>query len=271
MNVYPLVLFLLLLSYNLMAKPKETVIATVNGRNILQQDFQQSYLQNKMFVGNEIITKRKVLNDLIRRELGVERAKKNKIDSDPEVQKKIEDILYHAQLSRDLESRFKKIKVTEKELKKYYSLHPEYRTAHILLRVRVKPSVKEVEAALKQINKIYDEVNKDPSKFEQLANRYSQIGTAPAGGDIGFQPAVKLAPKYFQAINGKKPGYITPPIRTQFGYHIIKVLAVKQFGDIDKRVYNKIVYDTKRDKIIDNYFVELKKNASIKINEKLLQ
>lgn len=242
-------------------------VANVDGAKISLEEFKQSYTQNLLFVGKDIVTKNKVLDDLINRKLGIKKAKKNNLANDPEVQRKIEDILYHAQISKDLEGEFKKIKVTEADIKDYYAKHPEYRTAHILLRVRAQPSVAEVEAALKQINKIHDEVTKDPNKFAQLANRYSQIGSAPAGGDIGFQPAVKLAPRYFRAINGKKVGYISPPIRTQFGYHIIKVLAKKSFKDIETNLYKKIVYDTKRDAIMANYFKDLRKGVSIKINE----
>ena len=50
------------------------------------------------------------------------------------------------------------------------------------------------------------------------------------------------------------------------GIHIIKVLGVKSFDQIDKNVYKKIIYDAKRDAIIDNYFKNLAKGASIKTN-----
>ena len=49
---------------------------------------------------------------------------------------------------------------------------------------------------------------------------------------MGFQPASQLATEYFKAIKGKSVGYISPPVRTQFGYHIIKVLAAKSYEKI---------------------------------------
>jgi peptidyl-prolyl cis-trans isomerase C len=50
------------------------------------------------------------------------------------------------------------------------------------------------------------------------------------------------------------------------GYHIIKVLGVKTIDQIDKNLYKKIIYDTKRDAIIADYFKNLAKGAAIKTN-----
>lgn len=252
------------LSNNLLYSATDTV-AEVNGSKISKDVFNASYKQNLLFVTNKKVTKEKVLNDLINRELGVQRAKGNNLHNDPIVQKKMEDIMYHAQISKDLEPELKKIKVKDPDVKDYYQNHPEFRTAHILFRVRAQPEVKETEAALKQALKIYQMVKKKPGKFPELANKYSQSSTAVNGGDLGFQPAIIMAPEYFEAIKGKSKGYITPPVRTQFGYHIIKVLSVKKFKDINLARYKKLVYDQKRDKILENYFKGLRNKANIKI------
>ena len=254
----------LFLSNNLLYSATETV-AEVNGSKISKDVFNASYKQNLLFVTNKKVTKEKVLNDLINRELGVQRARGNDLHKDPIVQKKMEDIMYHAQISKDLEPKLKKIKVKDNDVKDYYQKHPEFRTAHILFRVRAQPEVKETEAALKQALKIYQMAKKKPGKFPELANKYSQSSTAVNGGDLGFQPAIIMAPEYFEAIKGKSKGYITPPVRTQFGYHIIKVLSVKKFKDINLPRYKKLVYDQKRDKILEDYFKSLRDKANIKI------
>ena len=151
----------------------------------------------------------------------------------------MEDVLYHAQISKDLEPRLKEINVTDDDVKNYYKDHPEYRTAHILFRIRPQPEKDEFRPALTQAMKVYRELEKNPKKFAELANRFSQSATAPNGGDIGFQPAVRLAPEYFQSIRGRAIDTIIPPVRTQFGYHIIKVLAVKDYEEINKTLYKK--------------------------------
>lgn len=246
----------------------DQVVATVNGKNITKKQFEDYHLQNLKFVGTRKIDKEVSLRDLINRELAIQKAKKTGLDKNAEVISKQEDILFHAQVSKDLENEFKKIQVTDEDVKKYYNDHAEYRTAHILYRLRAEPTPEEVKAALEQSMEIYSMLKKNPDDFAKLANKFSQTSGAPVGGDLGFQPPNRLAPEYFEAIKGKKVGFISEPIRTQMGYHIIRVLGVKSFDQIDKNLYKKIIYDTKRDALIESYFAQLEKGANIKTNLK---
>jgi len=267
-----LVIATLIISSSLIAaKKKDPVVATVNGKAIHKSIFDEAFKQNLQFVSKKPVSKEKVLYDLINRELGIKRAKDNKIDADPVVIKKMEDIMYHAQISKDLEPVLKKIEVSDKDVKTYYENNKEYRTAHILLRVRVTPTKDEVRAAQDQAFKLYEQLKSKPDKFSQLANKFSQSSTAPNGGDLGFQPSVRLAPEYFKAIKGRTVGHITPPVRTQFGYHIIKILAVKDYKSINSALYKKLVYDNKRDSILEGYFKGLREKAKITINKEVLK
>ena len=243
------------------------VVATVNGRTISKKEFEDYHLQNLKFVGQRKITKEVSVQDLINRELGIAKAKKTGLDKDPTVVSRQEDILYHAQTSKDLENEFKKINVSDDEVKSYYEDNKEYRTAHILYRLRAEPSEDEVKGALTQSQEIYNQLQKNPEDFAKLANKFSQTTAAPVGGDLGFQPPTRLAPEYFAAIKGQKPGFVTKPTRSQMGYHVIKVLGVKSIDQIDKNLYKKIIYDRKRDALIENYFKGLAKGADIKINQ----
>lgn len=246
------------------------VVATVNGKAITKKQFEDYHLQNLKFVGQRKITKEVSLHDLIHRELGIQKARKTGLDKDPVVVSKQEDILYHAQMSKDLEGEFKKITVTDDDLKNYYADNKEYRTAHILFRLRAEPTPEEVKTGFAQSMDIYATLEKSPEDFPKLANKHSQTTAAPVGGDLGFQPPTRLAPEYYEAIKGQKVGYITKPVRTQMGYHIIKILGVKSFDQIDKNLYKKIIYDNKRDAIIESYYKNLAKGADIKTNSNLL-
>ncbi len=245
---------------------QKDVVATVNGRNITKSQFEEYHLQNLKFVGQRKITKEISLQDLINRELGIQKAKKTGLDKDPEVVAKQEDILFHAQISKDLENEFKKIVVSDDDVKKYYDENKEYRSAHILYRLRAEPTPDEVKASYDQSMAIYAQLQKSPEDFAKMANKYSQTSAAPVGGDLGFQPPTRLAPEYYEAIKGQKVGFISKPIRSQMGYHIIKVLGVKSYDQIDKNLYKKIIYDKKRDALIENYFKNLAKGAVIKTN-----
>ncbi len=249
----------------------DAVVATVNGVEIKKGQLDQAFEENLMYVSDKIVTKEKVLNDIIAREVGIKKAKDAGLQNDPIVKTKMEDVLYHAQISKDLEKKLQGIVVSDKEAQEYYSKNKEYRTAHILFRIRVAPQKEEVEEAMKKSLEVYKQLQAKPQQWSELANKYSQSSTAPAAGDLGYLPAVKYAPEYFKAINGKANGFITSPIRTQFGYHIIKVLGVKDYKDVDPALYKKIVYDQKRDRILDDYFAELRKGATVKINKEYLK
>jgi peptidyl-prolyl cis-trans isomerase C len=245
---------------------QKEVVATVNGRNITKKQFEEYHLQNLKFVGQRKITKEISLQDLVNRELGIQKAKKTGLDKDPVVVAKQEDILFHAQISKDLENEFKKIVVSDDDVKAYYEGNKEYRSAHILYRLRAEPTADEVKASYEQSVAIYSQLQKNPEDFAKMANKYSQTSAAPIGGDLGFQPPTRLAPEYYEAIKNQKVGFITKPVRSQMGYHIIKVLGVKTIDQIDKNLYKKIIYDTKRDAIIADYFKNLAKGAAIKTN-----
>jgi peptidyl-prolyl cis-trans isomerase C len=249
----------------------DAAVATVNGTKITKFQLEQAYKENMMFVSNKVVNKEKVLNDLINRELGIAKAKQAKYDQDPVVKRKMEDVLYHAQISKDLEQKLSKINVTEKEVESYYKTHQEYRVAHILFRVKATPDKKESEEALDQAMRVYKTLQENPDKFTELANKFSQSSVAPIGGDMGFVPAANMAPEFFTSIKDKAIGHITSPVRTQFGYHVIKVLGVKEYKQVSLPFYQKVVYDIKRDDILQQYFKDLKKNASISINNKLLE
>ncbi len=245
---------------------QKDVVATVNGRVITKKQFEEYHLQNLKFVGQRQITKEISLQDLINRELGIIKAKKTGTDKEAAIVAKQEDILFHAQISKDLEGQFKKITVSDDDVKKYYEDNKEYRTAHILYRLRAEPTPDEVKAAYEQTMAIYAQLQKTPDDFAKMANKYSQTSAAPVGGDLGFQPPTRLAPEYFEAIKGQKAGFISKPTRSQMGYHIIKVLGVKSFEQIDKNLYKKIIYDKKRDALMDEYFKGLAQGVVIKKN-----
>jgi len=262
----------IILSSLTFAADKDPVVAKVNGQEIRKSTLYRYHQDNLKFArAIKRVTLENSLDDLINRIVGIDRAKKNKIDKQPHVIKKMEDILYHAQISKDMEDELKKIKVTDAEVKKFYEDNPEYRTAQILLRQRAVPDEEEVKKLKTLEVEIYNEVTKNPKNFLEIAQRYNQANSVTIGGDLGYQPRTRLTPEFYAAIKGKKVGTVTKPFKTQFGRHIVKILGVKTYEQIDKNMYKKIIYDIKRDKMIADYFDELKKKSSVKIYSKNLR
>lgn len=263
---------LILLSTITFSQDKDPVVATVNGKKIKRSTLLKYHQDNLKFVrGTKKVTLESSLDDLVNRIIGIDRAKKNNLNKDPRVVKKMNDILYHAQISKDLEEDLKKIQVSDKEVEQFYKQNPEYRTAQILFRLRALPSKEEVEKTFKKAMDVYAEVSKKPDTFLDYATRFSQSSNAVDGGDLGYQPKTRLTPEYYSAINGKKKGTIVKPFRTQYGIHVVKILGEKNSEQINKEMYKKIIYDIKRDKILDNYFAGLRKGADVKVEKKYLQ
>jgi parvulin-like peptidyl-prolyl isomerase len=251
------------------SKDKDPIVAVVNGQKIKKSTLYKYHVNNLKFVkALKKTTLEGSLDDLINRKIGIDKAKKNNLHKNPAVIKKMNDIVYHAQISRDLEGELKKIKVSDDDVKNYYSNNPEYNTAQILYRLRAVPSKEDVEKALDQSLALYKQLNKTPEKFSDIARTFSQTSTAQIGGELGYQPRTKLTLEYYEAIKNKNIGFITKPFRSQYGVHIVKVLGVKKYKQIEKKMYKKIIYDIKRDEILANYFKKERSNSKVKIYTK---
>lgn len=266
---------ILTLSTNIFANNADPVVAEVNGKKIKKSTLLSYHKQNLNFIQNKKkINLETSLNDLVDRIIGIDAAKKAQIDKRPDVIKKMNDIVYHAFISDELAPKLNKIKVTDNEIKTYYKANPEYRTSQILLRLRTLPSEEEVAQALEAAQRIYNQARKDmkknPNIFAELAQKYGQTTTAPIGGDMGYQPKVRLSTEYYAAIKGKKKGYIPNPFRTQYGIHVVMVTGEKTYEQIDKDLYKKIIYDEKRDAILAKYFADKRKASKVKINKQEL-
>lgn len=250
----------------------DPIVAEVNGTTIRQSTLLKYHEQNLKFVqSNKDTSIEASLNQLIDRAIGIKAAKSAGIQKDPEVVKKMNDILYHAYISKQLTSKLQSITVTEKDVREYFNKYPEYKTSQILLRLRAIPSPEEVGQTLELANNIYKDAKQNPDNFSELAKKYGQTSTSLTGGDMGFQPRSRLSKEYFDTINGRNIGFISKPIRTQYGIHIIKVTGKKEYSEIDQNLYKSIIHNQKRDEIMNNYFEAQRKAAKIKINKENLK
>jgi parvulin-like peptidyl-prolyl isomerase len=261
-------LTVLSLSTSMFASNADPVVAEVNGTTIKKSTLLSYHKQNLNFVkSTKTVTMEASLNDLIDRIIGVGSAKKVNLHKRADVVKKMNDVVYHAFISDELTPKLNKIKITDSQIDTYYKKYPEYKTSQILLRLRTLPSEDEVANALETSVKIYNEAVKNPKLFPKLAQQYSQTTTSTTGGDMGYQPRIRLAEKYYESIKGKKEGYVTKPFRTQYGIHVVLVTGEKQLKQIDRALYKKILYDVQRDSILVKYFANKRKSAKIKINK----
>jgi peptidyl-prolyl cis-trans isomerase D len=105
---------------------------------------------------------------------------------------------------------------------------PEKRTAsHILINVKKGASAAEDAAAKAKAQAILDEVRKNPNDFAKIAKAQSQDpGSAELGGDLGVVQKGVFVKPVEDAIYGLKEGEVSGLVRSEFGYHIIKITKI---------------------------------------------
>ena len=95
---------------------------------------------------------------------------------------------------------------------------------HILIKVNQIVSPAEARRKLLELKERLD--NK-AAKFEELARLYSNDGSASKGGDLGWIYPGDTVPEFERGMNALKPGQVSEPVESPFGYHLIEVLERK--------------------------------------------
>jgi peptidyl-prolyl cis-trans isomerase C len=125
----------------------------------------------------------------------------------------------------------KEIAVSDAEVHDYYVANqarfaqPEQiNVRHVLIKVKPDADEATIAAARKKIEQILEQA-KTGADFAELAKKHSQGPTAPKGGELGFLPRGRLVKPFEDAAFALKPGEISGVVRTQYGFHIIKLEA----------------------------------------------
>ena len=130
----------------------------------------------------------------------------------------------------------KKITVTPAEVGDYYTghksafNHPDLiRTSQIFIMVPESATPEQDKLARQRAETVLARARKGED-FAKLAKEYSMDGSASTGGDVGLVPKGSLNPEYEEAAFALQVGAISDVVRTQAGYHIIKVTEKRKAG-----------------------------------------
>ncbi|MDD5491080.1 MAG: peptidylprolyl isomerase [bacterium] len=177
----------------------------------------------------------------------------------------------------------------EAEVQKYYDEHKkelkqddQVRARHILIRVDEKADLKTQSAALKKVQEIQDKIKKGED-FASLAKEYSEDpGSKETGGDLGFFTKDTMVPEFSKAAFALKPGQVSDPVKTSFGYHLIKVEETKPSKQLTmedevpvgggknvkiKEYIQNMLYQQAMEKKFEEWLKELKSKAKIETHE----
>ncbi len=126
------------------------------------------------------------------------------------------------------------IKYTEDELKKVYEsqkssfgVGEERKASHILLEITNPDDEKEVNSILEKANKLKERIEGGES-FAEIAKKESDDpGSSVQGGDLGYFGKNIMDPAFESTAFAMKEGDVSDPVKTSFGYHIIKLEKIR--------------------------------------------
>jgi peptidyl-prolyl cis-trans isomerase SurA len=146
------------------------------------------------------------------------------------------------------------------------------KVAHIMVRIKKDATDEERENAEKKINEIYDKLQQGED-FAELAKQYSDDkGSASKGGELPvFSTGRMVASFEDAAFSLKEDGEISKPVLTEFGWHIIKRISLKDLGTYDEeyeRIKAKVARDSRSNKSKETMISRIQKEYGFKENLK---
>lgn len=139
----------------------------------------------------------------------------------------------------------------------------EIRVSHILVRSQMGDPVSE-ERALRKVGEIYNELQKPESIWEQVCQQFSEdVGTRNTGGRLPWISLGYVIPE-FEAVAFalQEEGEISPPVKTPYGYHIIRLEERKPlapFEEMEPMIKSRIMRDS-RSTLISSQVVAMQKS-----------
>ncbi|HEY3309251.1 MAG TPA: peptidylprolyl isomerase [Desulfuromonadaceae bacterium] len=254
------------------SKKEGQVLAEVNGGTITSGDFNREVKNLPDYLKAMAETpqgRKEMLDTMVIRELILQQAAKDGIDKSPEIEDKLKDLRKRLVVESFLKKKVEtESKVSDEELKKFYEQNkdkfktgPQLKASHILVKTE-----KEAKDILAQI--------KAGGNFEELAKKNSVDSSAAKGGDLGWFGQGTMVPAFEQAASKLKEGQVSDVVKSDFGYHIIKLTGkrtagVRPFEEVKEQIKGAVM-PSKQQEVFQKIKDELKKNAKVVVKEDAL-
>jgi peptidyl-prolyl cis-trans isomerase C len=202
-------------------------VATVNGQPITKAVFEEAVAGVPPQMQSQMATlegREALLDDLVTQEVLVQEGRRIGVEKDAAVKSRMEEarrqILVQSTLQKIVET-----DVTDEKVKAYYESHKDefrqVRASHIVVETEEQAqAVKKRAAGSADFAALAKEVSTDPSAQEN-------------GGDLGFFRKDQMVKPFADKAFAMKVSEISDPVKTEFGYHIIKVVETKDAEPLD--------------------------------------
>ena len=222
----------------------QEVLAVVAGEEITQEEFnaflqavpreQQAYLSNPQF-------REQCLQQLISLRLYTKLGEEKKLEETEEFKKMMENARRDILAQMAMREVMKTVAVSEEELKAYYEENKKQYSKGDT--VSAKHILTEDEDTCKAIQA---SIEKGEKTFEDAAKESSTCPSGAKGGDLGVFGRGQMVKEFEDAAFGAQIGQIVGPVKTQFGYHLIKVeqkneATVAGFEEVKETIHRTLL------------------------------
>jgi peptidyl-prolyl cis-trans isomerase C len=254
------------------AKKEGKVLAEVNSGSITTGDFDRELKNLPEYLKAMADTpqgRKEMLDTMVIRELILQQASKDGLDKGADIEEKLQDLKKRLIVESFLKKKVEvESKVSDEDMKKFYEQNKDkfksgeqIKASHIL--VKTEKEAKDILALLKA-----------GGNFEELAKKNSADASAAKGGDLGWFGKGSMVPAFEKAALALKEGQISDVVKSDFGFHIIKLTGkrpagIRPFEEVQEQIKGAIM-PTKQQEVFQKIKEELKKTAKITIKEDVL-
>jgi peptidyl-prolyl cis-trans isomerase C len=216
----------------------DPVIISGNGMEIRKSEFEGAvktlppqYQQFAMGPG-----KKQFAEDYMRMRMLAAQGAKDGVQNDPDVQRQLDLMRANLLATAELKRIEDNVTVTDADIKAYYDAnkkdYEQVHARHILIAPKGSPAAQPAKDGKPELTDAEAKAKAEEIRtklvaggdFAMLAkSESSDVGSGESGGDLGSFGHGQMVPEFEAAAFAAKPGEITPVVKTQFGYHIIKV------------------------------------------------
>ncbi len=209
----------------------DKILATVGGLTVTEKEIDELIMSlgQRGQAYNTPEGRRAILNQVIGNKLLLLDARRNLYEAEPAFREQLTKIKDNLLISYAGEKAIASATVTDTEAKEYYENNKSQFTSgetvnasHILVDTEVKAK------------EIYAEISSGKKSFEDAAKEYSSCPSKEAGGNLGDFGRGQMVPEFDKAVFEMEVGAVTEePVKTQFGYHLIKLNAKKTAKEME--------------------------------------
>ncbi len=174
-----------------------------------------------------------------------------------------------------------KIKVTDEDVKAEYARRArlegedlELRARHIVIQVPEGGGAEGEESARIKAAELAARARAGED-FAELARRYSDSPSKAEGGDVGFFRRGDMVAPFERAVFAMKPGEVSEPVRTPFGWHVILLVEQRavmpaDFEKVREELRDRLIREQMK-QLTEQYLDELRRQATIEIKARELR